>query len=61
MQRNRVVLPQPDGPNRAVMPSDQINMLLQTIYRQFNKDHGLTDVKPRLISMSKYKRELDRL
>ncbi|MDY6980551.1 MAG: hypothetical protein SV201_11765, partial [Pseudomonadota bacterium] len=40
---------------------DQINMLLQTIYRQFNKDHGLTDVKPRLISMSKYKRELDRL
>lgn len=41
--------------------TDQINMLLQTIYRQFNKDHGLTDVKPRLISMSKYKRELDRL
>ncbi len=41
--------------------TDQINMLLQTIYRQFNKDHGLTDVKPRLISMGKYKRELDRL
>ncbi|MDR9436614.1 MAG: dynamin family protein [Thiohalophilus sp.] len=45
----------------ASKQTDQINMLLQTIYRQFNKDHGLTDVKPRLISMGKYKRELDRL
>lgn len=45
----------------ASKQTDQINMLLQTIYRQFNEEHGLSDVKPRLISMSKYKRELDRL
>ena len=41
--------------------TDQINMLLQTIYRQFNKDHDMADVKPRLITMGKYKRELERL
>ncbi|MEX2366076.1 MAG: dynamin family protein, partial [Pseudohongiellaceae bacterium] len=45
----------------ASKQTDQINMLLQTLYRQFNKDHAQSDVKPRLISMSKYKRELDRL
>ena len=36
-------------------------MLLQTIYRAFNKEHGLTDVKPKLFSMGKYKRDLERL
>jgi hypothetical protein len=41
--------------------TDQINTLLQTIYRQFNKEHGLNDVKPKLLSMGKYKRDLDRL
>ena len=40
---------------------DQINMLIQTIYREFQKQHGLSDVKPRLFSLSKYKRDLDRL
>ena len=47
--------------DKAGKQTDQINMLLQTIYRQFNKDHDMADVKPRLITMSKYKRELDRL
>jgi len=41
--------------------TDQINTLLQTIYRQFNKEHGLNDIKPKLLSMGKYKRDLDRL
>ncbi|HFQ14118.1 MAG TPA: hypothetical protein ENK40_04900 [Gammaproteobacteria bacterium] len=40
---------------------DQINMLIQTIYREFQKQHGLSDVKPRLFSLAKYKRDLDRL
>ncbi|MGD8711695.1 MAG: hypothetical protein PVG50_02555, partial [Thiohalophilus sp.] len=47
--------------DKAGKQTDQINMLLQTIYRQFNKEHEMADVKPRLITMSKYKRELDRL
>jgi len=41
--------------------TDQINTLLQTIYRQFNKEHSLNDIKPKLLSMGKYKRDLDRL
>lgn len=47
--------------NTASKQTDQLNMMLQTIYRQFNKEHNLSDIKPRLLSMSKYKRELDRL
>ncbi len=45
----------------ASQQADKVNMLLQTIYRTFNKEHGLTDVKPKLFSMGKYKRDLDRL
>lgn len=45
----------------ATKQADKVNMLLQTIYRTFNQEHGLSDVKPKLFSMSKYKRDLDRL
>ena len=41
--------------------TDQINTLLQTIYREFHKEHGLTETKPKFFSMSKYKRDLERL
>ena len=41
--------------------TDQTNTLLQTIYREFHKDHGLTEAKPKFFSMAKYKRDLDRL
>jgi hypothetical protein len=41
--------------------TDQINTLLQTIYREFHKEHGLTETKPKFFSMAKYKRDLERL
>ncbi|VAX01385.1 FIG00555615: hypothetical protein [hydrothermal vent metagenome] len=40
---------------------DQLNTLIQTIYRNFNKEHGLQETKPRLFSFTKYKRDMDRL
>lgn len=45
----------------ASAQTDQINTLLQTIYRQFHKEHGLTETKPKFFSMAKYKRDLERL
>ena len=36
--------------------TDQTNTLLQTIYREFHKEHGLTEAKPKFFSMAKYKR-----
>ena len=45
----------------ANQQTDQINTLLQTIYRQFHKEHGLTETKPKFFSMAKFKRDLDRL
>lgn len=41
--------------------SDQTNTLLQTIYREFHKEHGLTEAKPKFFSMAKYKRDFERL
>jgi len=40
---------------------ENVNRLVQTIYRQFNKEHGLTETKPRLFSIVKYQRDLERL
>lgn len=45
----------------ANQQTDQINRLLQTIYRQFHKEHGLTETKPKFFSMAKFKRDLERL
>ena len=39
----------------------QANTLVQTIYQQFQKQHGMTDAKPKLFSIGKYKRDLERL
>jgi len=45
----------------ASSQTDKLNMLVQGIYRKFNTEHGLGDTKPRLFSMSKYKRNMERL
>lgn len=45
----------------ASSQTDKLNMLVQGIYRKFNAEHGLGDTKPRLFSMSKYKRNMERL
>ena len=50
-----------DTVENASEQTDQINTLLQTIYREFHKEHGLTEVKPKFFSMAKYKRDFERL
>lgn len=40
---------------------DQINMLVQTIYRRFQQEHKLSQVKPTLFNIGKYRREMTRL
>lgn len=40
---------------------DQINMLVQTIYRRFEHEHKLTQAKPPLFNIGKYRREMSRL
>jgi len=45
----------------ASQHTDQVNTLIQTIYRQFHKEHGLAEVKPKLFSIGKYKRDMERL
>lgn len=41
--------------------TDKTNMLVQGIYRKFNAEHNLGDTKPKLFTMSKYKRHMERL
>ena len=41
--------------------TDKSNMLIQGIYRKFNAEHNLGNSKPKLFSMSKYKRHMERL
>jgi len=50
-----------DSINQASKQTDQVNTLIQTIYQQFQKQHGLSNTKPRLFSLAKYKRDLERL
>ncbi|MBN4080363.1 dynamin family protein [Beggiatoa alba] len=40
---------------------ENVNRIILTIYSQYNKQHGLTETKPRLFSIVKYKRDLERL
>ena len=47
--------------DKASQQTNQVNTLIQTIYRQFHEDHGLAEVKPKLFSMGKYKRDMERL
>ena len=47
--------------NAANNQTNQCNTLIQTIYQQFQKQHGISDAKPKLFSIGKYKRDLDRL
>jgi len=41
--------------------ADQINRLVITIYRTFHQEHGLTEIRPPLYSMTKYKQEYQQL
>lgn len=50
-----------DTIKRASAQSDKLNMQIQTIYRNFNAEHGLGDTKPKMFSMNKYKRNMERL
>ncbi len=50
-----------DSISQAGKQTDQVNMLIQTIYQQFQKQHGLANTRPRLFSLAKYKRDLERL
>jgi len=50
-----------DSINQAGKQADQVNTLIQTIYQQFQQQHGLSDSKPKLFSLSRYKRDLERL
>ncbi|NOZ36886.1 MAG: hypothetical protein GXP11_02245 [Gammaproteobacteria bacterium] len=50
-----------DSIGLAVKQTDQVNMLIQTIYQQFQNQHGLANTRPRLFSLAKYKRDLERL
>lgn len=37
------------------------NTLIQTIYRKFHQEHGIAEIKPKLFSFTKYKRDMERL
>ncbi len=50
-----------DSISLAAKQTDQVNMLIQTIYQQFQNQHGLANTRPRLFSLAKYKRDLERL
>ncbi|HEB55272.1 MAG TPA: hypothetical protein ENI98_02995 [Gammaproteobacteria bacterium] len=50
-----------DSINQADKQAEQVNMLIQTIYQQFQKQHGLANTRPRLFSLARYKRDLERL
>ncbi len=50
-----------DTIKQASAQSDKLNMQIQTIYRNFNAEHGLGDTKPKMFSMNKYKRNMERL
>ncbi|MDH5572536.1 MAG: dynamin family protein, partial [Gammaproteobacteria bacterium] len=41
--------------------ANQANTLIQTIYQQFQQQHGMSDAKPKLFSIGKYKRDMERL
>ena len=45
----------------AAKQTNQVNTLIQVVYRQFHSEHGLAEVKPKLFSIGKYKRDMDRL
>ncbi|MEJ2141155.1 MAG: dynamin family protein [Gammaproteobacteria bacterium] len=47
--------------NTATEQTNQVNTLIQTIYKQFHQEHGLAEVKPKMFSIGKYKREMERL
>ena len=41
--------------------TDKTNQLVLALYRKFNTEHGNADVKPRVFSINKYKRDMERL
>lgn len=41
--------------------TEKLNNLIQLIYRKFNEEHGSSDTKPKVFSINKYKRDMERL
>ena len=41
--------------------ADQLNRLVITIYRTFHQEHGISEIKPVLYSLTKYKQEFQQL
>lgn len=41
--------------------TEKLNNLIQLIYRKFNEEHGTSDTKPKVFSINKYKRDMERL
>ncbi|QKT04239.1 dynamin family protein [Ectothiorhodospiraceae bacterium 2226] len=50
-----------DTMSQAVQQVDQLNKLMQSIYRRFEEAHGLNGAKIPQFSLSKYRKELDQL
>ena len=47
--------------NEASSNTDKLNTLIQGVYRKFNAEHNLGDTKPKMFSINKYKRDMERL
>lgn len=46
---------------QANTQANKTNVLLQTIFRKFNDDHGLLDLKPKMFLTNKFKRDIERV
>lgn len=47
--------------NEVASITDQVNRLVTTVYRKFHQDHGLSEMKPVLFSVTKYAVQLKQL
>lgn len=41
--------------------TDKLNTMVQNFYRKFNEEHNLGNVKPKMFSINRYKRDMERL
>ena len=46
---------------QAAKQSNKTNVLLQTIFRKFNDDHGQADIRPKMFLTNKFKRDIERV
>ena len=47
--------------DQATDQSHKCNVLLQTIFRQFNEAHNLADIRPKMFLTNKFKRDIERV